>query len=363
MRPRRNGALPLLAAWGIVLAACGPRPIQLAEATPVSTALETPSHEATSVIAWATPDNEQPASSTPPPLVQEGDGSYPVSAWRPPPYPVPLAIRPEDHFYFSRPIPSGNVNWPHPKYRYGNTFFGEESVHTGVDLGADGGTPVLAAGDGEVVWAGYGLYRGVYDETDPYGIAVAIRHDFGYNGQTLYTVYGHLAQTDVWPGQRVSRGEKLGTVGNTGHASGKHLHFEVRLAQNRYFESRNPELWMVPPEGWGVLAGKILDSYGRPMPEYMLTIRSLESDRQWEVWTYAKETVHPDDVFGENFVISDLPSGSYEVEVDFVGHAFITQIALLPGQTNLISFRGRRGFQPVALPTPSAPGPLPPFGY
>jgi murein DD-endopeptidase MepM/ murein hydrolase activator NlpD len=264
---------------------------------------------------------------------------------------VPLALRAEDHFYFLRPIPSGNVNWPHPSYRYGGTFYGEQSIHTGVDLGAARGTDVLAAAAGEVVWAGYGLYRGEYDPTDPYGLAIAIRHDFGYQGEELYTVYGHLSRVDVWQGQRVSSGEVIGAVGNTGHASGDHLHFEVRLARNRYFETRNPELWMVPPEGWGVLAGRVLDSWGRPLPEVKIQIESLESGLVREVFTYAKETVHPDEVYKENFVISDLPSGPYEVRFDYLGKRHAMQIFIDPGLTSLITFRGRNGFQGEVNPS------------
>ncbi len=190
----------------------------------------------------------------------------PVSDWRPPPYAIPLAIRPTDHYYFTRPVPSGEVNWPNPRYRYGSTAFGEEPIHTGVDLGAERDTPVLAAGAGEVGWVGFGLYRGVFDLTDPYGLAVAIRHDFGHEQQLLYTIYAHLSSTIVWPGQRVSAGEQIGTVGDTGHASGPHLHFEVREGENRYFATQNPELWTVPAEGWGVLAGRVTDTYGRNLP-------------------------------------------------------------------------------------------------
>jgi murein DD-endopeptidase MepM/ murein hydrolase activator NlpD len=83
-----------------------------------------------------------------------------VADWRPPPYPVPWSLRPEDHFYFARPIPSGEINWPNPIHRYGSTYFGEQSTHTGVDIGAELSTPVLASAAGEVVWTGYGLYRG-----------------------------------------------------------------------------------------------------------------------------------------------------------------------------------------------------------
>lgn len=271
-------------------------------------------------------------------------------AWRPPPYPVPWAIQPEDHFLFTRPIPSGQVNWPHPRFRYGSTFFGESAVHTGVDLGADRGAPVIAAGAGEVVWAGYGLYRGTYDITDPYGLAVAIRHDFGHQGELLYTIYAHMQSVLVWDGQRVEVGEQLGTVGSTGHADGPHLHFEVRIGENRYFNTRNPELWMVPPEGWAVLAGQVRDTIGNPLPEQLIKIRSIETDKEWEVWTYVNVTIHPDPIYNENFVISDLPAGPYEITIDFAGRSFVAQMYLYPGQTNFFLFTGRKGY--VVHPTP-----------
>lgn len=277
---------------------------------------------------------------------------YSTSVWRPPPYPAPWAIRPNDHFIFSRPIPSGEVNWPNPSYRYGCTLFGEENIHTGVDLSAARGTPVLAASSGEVIWAGYGLYRGTYDETDPYGLAVAILHDFGYQGQKLYSIYAHMQSICVWEGQRVQTGETIGTVGDTGHATGPHLHFEVRLGDNRYWNTRNPELWIVPSEGWGVLAGRLKDTIGKFLPEQLVQIFSLETGQRWDVWSYVEGTVHSDDFYKENFVISDLPAGPYEVRIDFVGRTFTAQFLLHPGQTNLLVFRGRYGFVIEPTPTP-----------
>lgn len=277
----------------------------------------------------------------------------PVTDWRPPPYPAPWAIRPEDHFFIARPIPSGEVNWPHPRFRYGNTHFGDQPVHTGVDLGADRSAPVMAAGSGEVVWVGYGLYRGTFDENDPYGLAIAIRHDFGYANQTLFTVYAHMEEVYVWDGQRVEMGEVIGAVGSTGHADGPHLHFEVRLGENRYFNTYNPELWMTPPEGWAVLAGRVEDSWGRPLQEQLVQIRSIETAQRWDVWTYVNRTIHPDAFYQENFVISDLPAGPYEIQVDFVGKAYVAQLLLHPGQTNFIIFGGRNGY--IIEPTPTPP--------
>ncbi|HEY44835.1 MAG TPA: peptidoglycan DD-metalloendopeptidase family protein [Anaerolineae bacterium] len=290
--------------------------------------------------------------STPIPVELPTAAPIPTSDWRPPPYPAPWAIRPEDHFLFDRPIPSGEVNWPNSRYRYGSTLFGEENIHTGVDLGADRGTSVLASGPGEVVWTGYGLYRGIYDETDPYGLAVAIRHDFGHHGQQLYTVYAHMQSICVWEGQRVQTGEILGTVGDTGHASGPHLHFEVRLGENRYWTTFNPELWIAPPIGWGVLAGRVEDSFGSLLKEYLVQIYSIETGERWDVWTYAEGTIHSDEFYSENFVISDLPAGPYEVHIDFIGRSFTTQLYLYPGQTNFLVFRGRSGFNIEPTPTP-----------
>jgi murein DD-endopeptidase MepM/ murein hydrolase activator NlpD len=246
-----------------------------------------------------------------------------------------------------RPIPSGEVNWPHPLYRYGNTFFGESSIHTGVDLSADRGAVVQAAGPGEVIWTGYGLYRGVEDKEDPYGLAIAISHDFGHDGKRLYTIYAHLQSAEVWLGQRVKAGDPIGTVGGTGHASGPHLHFEVRLGENQYFSTRNPELWMVPPEGWGVLAGYVTSTWGEPLAEQLVQIRSIDTENQWRVWTYARETVHPDENYQENFVISDLPAGPYEIKINYVGRSFLSQLFVYPGRTNLVRFKGRNGFLPI----------------
>lgn len=348
----RGHVLALIAVGGVA-AACVPRPSLPAETAPAAAVLATTA--SSSASAEEPPSAGQPGAVEPTPIqfAFPTPGPDPVSAWRPPPYAVPLAIRPEDHFYFLRPIPSGNVNWPHPLYRYGNTFFGEESIHTGVDLDAPRGTPVLAAAAGQVMTVGFGLYSGLQNPNDPYGLAVSIRHDFGYHGKVLYTVYAHLQETRVWVGQRVDAGEQIGSVGDTGNADGAHLHFEVRLGQDGYFTTRNPELWMVPPEGWGVLAGLVMDSYGRPLAEQLVQIRSLETDKRWEVWAYALDTVHPDESYGENFVISDLPAGPYEVRIDYAGHPYTAQLLLIPGRTNFLTFRGRSGFQLEATAEPA----------
>ena len=178
-------------------------------------------------------------------------GAEPVSAWRPPLYPIPWAVSPYDHFYFARPIAADQVNWPIPDYRYGGVFFGRNIVHTGVDINPEG-TPIMAAGPGTIVWTGWGLFSETPgNQEDPYGLAVAIRHDFGYNDQQLYTVYAHMSKIIAVVGQHVETGELIGLVGDTGATTGSHVHFEVRFPSNSFFYTYNPELMDLAATGLG----------------------------------------------------------------------------------------------------------------
>jgi murein DD-endopeptidase MepM/ murein hydrolase activator NlpD len=92
---------------------------------------------------------------------------------------------------------------------------GTDKYHTGVDLRAAEGSPIRVAGDGVVRNAGP---RGGY------GNAVEIDHGGG-----LTTLYGHASELLVKPGEKVSQGQPIALVGQTGRATGPHLHFEVRM--------------------------------------------------------------------------------------------------------------------------------------
>jgi murein DD-endopeptidase MepM/ murein hydrolase activator NlpD len=98
-------------------------------------------------------------------------------------------------------------------------FFRVWQLHAGVDLAAGGGQPILAAADGRVVRAGY---------NGGYGNFTCIYHG-QHAGSGLSTCYAHQSRIEVWPGQRVRRGQVIGRVGTTGASTGNHLHFEVRL--------------------------------------------------------------------------------------------------------------------------------------
>ena len=88
-------------------------------------------------------------------------------------------------------------------------------MHEGQDLAGDYGTPIYATADGVVSYA---------DWDSGYGRLVKIDHAFG-----IETRYAHLSQIRVAPGQKVSRGERIGDMGNSGRSTGTHLHYEVRF--------------------------------------------------------------------------------------------------------------------------------------
>jgi murein DD-endopeptidase MepM/ murein hydrolase activator NlpD len=94
-------------------------------------------------------------------------------------------------------------------------FNGEGAFHSGIDIEAPNGTPVRATADGDVSGASMGA---------GYGREVVLNH-----GHDVMTVYGHLSAIAVLPGQHVTRGQVIGYVGQSGRATGPHLHYEVRV--------------------------------------------------------------------------------------------------------------------------------------
>jgi murein DD-endopeptidase MepM/ murein hydrolase activator NlpD len=93
---------------------------------------------------------------------------------------------------------------------------GSRRFHSGVDIGAPMGAPVVAAGAGTIITAG---------RLGGYGNAIVIQH----NG-VQQTLYGHLSEIFVLPGQRIEQGTVIGRVGSTGNSTGPHLHFESRMS-------------------------------------------------------------------------------------------------------------------------------------
>ncbi|MCR5835313.1 MAG: peptidoglycan DD-metalloendopeptidase family protein [Lachnospiraceae bacterium] len=123
---------------------------------------------------------------------------------------------------------SGNVTvsgyiWPLPGHTsissgFGyraDPFSGQTSYHSGIDLPAPSGTPIVASASGQVAWSNYSTSAGNW---------IGIDH-----GNGVYTVYMHMSARLVSAGQTVSQGQTIGLVGTTGSSTGNHLHFSVRL--------------------------------------------------------------------------------------------------------------------------------------
>ncbi len=108
------------------------------------------------------------------------------------------------------------LDWPVDSARMTRGFLpNKRKPHLGIDLAAPRGTPILAAMSGTVIYAGR-EFRG-------YGKMVLIE-----SGEGWATLYAHFDKILISEGQRVRKGEVIGAMGRTGHATGVHLHFELR---------------------------------------------------------------------------------------------------------------------------------------
>lgn len=95
-------------------------------------------------------------------------------------------------------------------------FTGHREVHKGVDIAGRMGTPVIAPADGVVRYA---------SDRRSLGNAISISHGYG-----IETVYGHLSEFRVKPGEKVHRGQVIALMGNTGRSTGPHLHYQVEVS-------------------------------------------------------------------------------------------------------------------------------------
>lgn len=260
-----------------------------------------------------------------------------------PPCPAPSV---SSHLWLARPIPPQANDWASTYYPYGSTAGGEYLIHHGVDLVNREGTPVLAAGSGVVWYAGDDRERVFGPQPDFYGQLVILKMDKEYHGQPLFTLYGHLSTIVVHKGQRVEVGQKLGEVGATGIALGPHLHFEVRVTDPEgYNATRNPELWLRPHSGRGIIAGKVLDKAGHPMPEVRLVLYPADDPEhpRREGWTYASQGVNPDEEWFENLVLSDVPAGEWSVVAQLPDQRLCQKVTVREGQISWVCLQPPRG--------------------
>jgi murein DD-endopeptidase MepM/ murein hydrolase activator NlpD len=121
---------------------------------------------------------------------------------------------------WARPVPGGLTSPYGPRWG---------AWHPGLDFSAPTGTPIRVVTDGTVIGAGFLAGEGGY------GRIVLVRHRGG-----VITAYAHMSRVLTHAGQRVHRGQVLGLSGSSGHVTGPHLHFEVRVNGQKV----NPLPWL-----------------------------------------------------------------------------------------------------------------------
>lgn len=250
--------------------------------------------------------------------------------------------------WFARPIAAEDNDHIDQTYRWGSTMGGVFQPHQGVEFNNPDGTPVHAIGDGLVVYAGR-AERGA--------LTVGIRHDtmlaVGGRKYFVFSVYYHNSALIAHVGDRVKRGDIISRVGHTGRATNDHMHLEVHAAPtdsvkpiidslNRYPSyTTNPELWITPLPGTGVIAGTVVDSAGVPIPQARVYGIAKPVPRETPfafAETYGPRN-HPHPVFGEHFAISDVPAGVQHLFVVIGGKRIQRTVVVRPGAMSWVEFR------------------------
>jgi len=277
------------------------------------------------------------------------------------------------HTWFRRPIALTDQPYIDQTYRFGSTMGGNFQPHQGVEFNNPDGTPVHAIGAGVVVHAG---------PAEQGALTVAIRHDRRLSvtpgrrpgvsradrvpadpgamprggSYYLFSVYYHNSTLLVHVGDRVKAGDVIALVGNTGRATNDHLHLELHASP---FDSTrlivdpavryppyntNPELWIAPLPGTGIVAGQVWDSAGKPVGQariYGLVKPEPQETPFSFIETYGPRN-HPDPVYREHFAISDVPPGEYVLGVEIAGRRVFRRVKVEVGKLTWVELRPER---------------------
>ncbi len=224
----------------------------------------------------------------------------------------------DGHFILQRPIVLPANDLVERTYPYASTANGTRDPHHGVEFENEFGTPVHAAADGVVLFAGADEEAIFSPWRNYYGNVVVIQHR-----DELFTLYAHLSEIDVQTREAVIAGQMIGKVGQSGVAIGSHLHFEVRREDpENFFSTVNPEIWLTPIEqGFGTLAVSLINGSGEYQQTRITLQRYSETNRVVEVNYF--DTYHPSlTTRDENAGIGDLPVGRYRITLLFNGQLY-----------------------------------------
>jgi murein DD-endopeptidase MepM/ murein hydrolase activator NlpD len=214
------------------------------------------------------------------------------------------------HQWMLRPVRPDDQNLKDQTYLYGSTMGGNFRQHQGNEYNAPEGTPLLAVDDGIIVYT---------DKEIGHSVLKCYRREGDFY---VYAHYHHQSEIYKRVGDIVKRGGIIGAIGKKGNVTNEHLHFEVSLSKlddsNKESNTRNSELWVAPLPGSGTIVGRVVDESGAPVPGarvYGVT-KPVPTETPFSFAETYQDKVHPDEAYNENFVIGDVPEGSYILTVE-----------------------------------------------
>ncbi|HWB42361.1 MAG TPA: peptidoglycan DD-metalloendopeptidase family protein [Gemmatimonadales bacterium] len=249
--------------------------------------------------------------------------------------------------WLRRPISPRDNHHLDQTYRYGSTMGGNFQQHQGVEFNNPDGTPVLAAGAGAVVFAG---------KAEAGALTVTIRHDTTVTAEgtvyRLFSTYYHNSALAVREGDRVRTGQEIARVGNTGRATNDHLHLELSASPTDSLgaivnpEQRfppyttNAELWVEPLPGTGIVAGRVVDASGAPVPQARIygLVKPEPTETPFSFAETYGDKGHGHPLYGEHFAVGDVPAGTYVVGTEIAGKRVLRSITVAPRKVTWVVF-------------------------
>lgn len=229
------------------------------------------------------------------------------------------------------------------QYQFYGEKAGTQPTRKNIIFKVKGMHPVYAAASGEVVAAD------LSDEANdnyPYPNYIVIKHRFKYSGQDVYTMYANLCQIDVKPGDIISRGQLIGSVGAKSpvrYDVENNLVFEVRVGENAPYYGRNPELWLeTNTKNNGMIVGKLTKTGSGPIPQ----IAIMGADKQPEIkgsdfydtsTSYCPDAI-PDELYQENFAIRDVTSGEHKLNLKIEKTTYTKNVVVEHGKISVVTW-------------------------
>jgi hypothetical protein len=250
--------------------------------------------------------------------------------------PVPAAAPPVDavfsetedplHQWMLRPVGPDDQNQKDQTYLYGSTMGGNFRQHQGNEYNNPEGVPLLAVDDGVIVYIDREIGHSV------------LRCDRRQDDFYVYAHYHHQHEIFKQVGDRVRRGDIIGSIGKKGNVTNEHLHFEVSLSlindSNKESHTRNSELWIEPLPGTGTIAGVLTDSDGNLVPGARIygVTKPIPTESPFSFAETYMDSVHSDESYNENFAIGDVPEGEYTLHANVDGKSSSVEVMVEAGK-------------------------------